>query len=102
MAIIIETEIWPNIYHYCGSSEIPLILASACISDDSMKKYSILFGLFKDSVSQGIVVASQSEEDAQKFISLGAKKERTFVTGNLKFDIEVNFSSSIDKNNFKS
>ena len=45
MAIIIETEIWPNIYHYCGSSEIPLILASACISDDSMKKYSILFGL---------------------------------------------------------
>ena len=33
---------------------------------------------------------------------MGAKKERTFVTGNLKFDIEVNFSSSIDKNNFKS
>ena len=102
MAIIIETEIWPNIYHYCGTREIPLILASACISDDSMKKYSILFGLFKDSVSQGIVVASQSEEDAQKFISLGAKEERTFVTGNLKFDIEVNLSSSIDKNIFKS
>ena len=102
MAIIIETEIWPNIYHYCGREEIPLILASACISDDSMKKYSILFGLFKDSVSQGIVVASQSEEDAQKFISLGAKEERTFVTGNLKFDIEVNLSSSMDKNIFKS
>ena len=102
IAIIIETEIWPNIYHYCGIQDIPLILASACISDDSMKKYSILFGLFKDSVSQGIVVASQSEEDAQKFISLGAKEERTFVTGNLKFDIEVNLSSSMDKNIFKS
>ena len=75
VAIIIETEIWPNIFHYCGRKEIPLILASACISDDSMRKYSFLFGLFKDSVSQGIVVASQTEEDAQKFISLGAKKE---------------------------
>ena len=101
IAIIIETEIWPNIYHYCGRREIPLILASACISDDSMKKYSILFGLFKDSVSQGIVVAAQSDEDAQKFISLGAKQERTFVTGNLKFDTEVNLDSSIDTNLLK-
>ena len=101
VAIIIETEIWPNIYHFCGRKEIPLILASACISDDSMKKYSILFGLFKDSVSQGIVVASQSEEDAQKFISLGAKEDRTFVTGNLKFDTEINFGSSMDVNDFR-
>ena len=38
VAIIIETEIWPNICHYCGKKEIPLILASACISDDSMRK----------------------------------------------------------------
>jgi 3-deoxy-D-manno-octulosonic-acid transferase len=96
IAIIIETEIWPNIYHYCGKRDIPLILASACISDDSMKKYSILFGLFKDSVSQGIVVAAQSDEDAQKFISLGAKQERTFVTGNLKFDTEINLCSKIN------
>ena len=101
VAIIIETEIWPNIFHYCGKKEIPLILASACISDDSMRKYSFLFGLFKDSVSQGIVVASQSEEDAQKFISLGAKKERTFVTGNLKFDTEINLSSSMNPDIFK-
>jgi len=101
IAIIIETEIWPNIFHYCGKKEIPLILASACISDDSMKKYSILFGLFKDSVSQGIVVAAQSDEDAQKFISLGAKKERTFVTGNLKFDTQINLDSSMNIELFK-
>lgn len=90
VAIIIETEIWPNIYHYCGKAGIPLILASACISDNSMKRYSLLFSLFKDSVSQGIVVASQTNEDAAKFITLGAKKERTYVTGNLKFDSNVN------------
>ena len=101
VAIIIETEIWPNIFHHCGRKKIPLILASACISDDSMRKYSFLFGLFKDSVSQGIVVASQTEEDAQKFISLGAKKERTFVTGNLKFDTEINLSSSMDRDVFR-
>ena len=78
-----------------------MILASACISDDSMKKYSFLFGLFKDSVSQGIVVAAQSDEDAQKFISLGAKQERIFVTGNLKFDTEINLDSSMDVDLFK-
>ena len=101
VAIIIETEICPNLYHYCGRKEIPLILASACISDDSMKKYSFLFSLFKDSVSQGIVVAAQSEEDAKKFNSLGAKQGRTYVTGNLKFDNEINFDPSNKPSNFK-
>lgn len=101
VVIIIETEIWPNIFHYCGKAGIPLILASACISDQSMRKYSFLFELFKDSVSQGIVVASQTHEDAAKFISLGAKKERTYVTGNLKFDTNINIEPEEVVENFR-
>ena len=87
IAIIIETEIWPNIFQECGKRKVPLVLASACISDRSQSLYKILFNLFKDTISQGIVVGAQTKADANKFLELGAHKDRTFVTGNLKFDI---------------
>ena len=92
IAIIIETEIWPNIFQECGLRDIPLILASACISDRSQNLYKVLFNLFKNTISQGIVVGAQTQADAEKFLELGALEERTYVTGNIKFD----FSSSID------
>ena len=46
----------------------------------------MLLGLFQEAVSHGIVVGAQTEEEAKKFISMGASESRTFVTGNIKFD----------------
>jgi 3-deoxy-D-manno-octulosonic-acid transferase len=45
--------------------------------------------LFRETLSHGIVIAAQSEADAERFRSLGARPERTRVTGNIKFDVEV-------------
>ena len=86
ISIIIETELWPNFFHYCGKLNVPLVLASACVSDKSIKLYRMLLGLFQEAVSHGIVVGAQTEEEAKKFISMGASESRTFVTGNIKFD----------------
>ncbi|MFL2560854.1 MAG: lipid IV(A) 3-deoxy-D-manno-octulosonic acid transferase [Gammaproteobacteria bacterium] len=101
VAIIVETEIWPNIFQRCGYNNIPLVLASACISDRSLKLYKLLFDLFKDTVSQGIVVGAQTESDAKKFLELGAKQERTFITGNIKFDFSPSESILQEANHFK-
>ena len=89
IALIMETEIWPNLYHECGRRNIPLVLVSARISPKSAKSYRKLLPLFKETLSHGIVIAAQSEIDAGRFRSLGAAKERTWVTGNIKFDIEL-------------
>ena len=86
ISIIIETELWPNIFHYCGKLNVPLVLASACVSNKSIKLYRMLLGLFQEAVSHGIVVGAQTEEEAKKFIFMGASESRTFVTGNIKFD----------------
>jgi len=107
IAIIIETEIWPNIFQECGKRKVPLVLASACISDRSQSLYKILFNLFKDTISQGIVVGAQTKADANKFLELGAHKDRTFVTGNLKFDISppdkiLEKAKTFKNKNFKS
>lgn len=89
IALIMETEIWPNLYHACGARGIPLVLVSARISPKSVDRYRKLLPLFRETLSYGIVIAAQSETDAERFLSLGAPPERTRVTGNIKFDIEL-------------
>lgn len=89
LALIMETEIWPNLYQACGQREIPLVLVSARISPRSVDSYRRLLPLFRDTLSHGIIIAAQSEADAERFRSLGASPVRTWVTGNIKFDIEL-------------
>jgi 3-deoxy-D-manno-octulosonic-acid transferase len=89
LAIILETEIWPNLYHRCGRLGVPLVLASARISPRSVNSYRRLVGLFRETLSHGIFIAAQSLEDAERFVSIGANPARTHVVGNIKFDFGV-------------
>jgi len=89
LALIMETEIWPNLYRGCGVRNIPLVLVSARISPRSVDSYRRLLPLFRDTLSHGIIIAAQSDADAERFRSLGASPVRTWVTGNIKFDIEL-------------
>lgn len=89
LAIVIETELWPNLFHECGRRRVPLVLASARISPRSLGKYRRFTGLFRAALAHGIVIAAQSERDAERFKSLGANPLRTHVTGNIKFDFEL-------------
>lgn len=89
IALIMETEIWPNLYRGCGVRGIPLVLVSARISPRSVDSYRSLLPLFRETLSHGIVIAAQSAADAERFLSLAANPERTRVTGNIKFDIEL-------------
>jgi 3-deoxy-D-manno-octulosonic-acid transferase len=86
LAVILETEIWPNLYHRCGRLGVPLVLASARISPRSVNSYRRLVGLFRETLSHGIFIAAQSAEDAERFVSIGASPMRTHVVGNIKFD----------------
>ena len=89
IAVIFETELWPNLYHQCGRRRVPLVLASARLSDRSVGRYRRLGALFRETLAQGVVVAAQGEADANRFRSLGADPSNTHVTGNLKFDFSV-------------
>ena len=88
LAMILETELWPNLYAECGRRGVPLVLASARVSPRSVGKYRRLVPLFRKTLSHGIVIAAQSEADAERFRSIGAPPERTHVTGNIKFDFQ--------------
>jgi len=89
IAVIFETELWPNLYYECGRRRIPLVLASARLSPRAMNRYQRFISLFRQVLANRIVIAAQGESDAERFRSLGADPDQTHVTGNIKFDFAV-------------
>jgi len=89
VAIVIEKEIWPNLYHECGERGIPLVLASAALATRALQRYRRLATLFPRTLAQGTVVAAQTATDAANFVAIGSKPAATHVIGNLKFDLEL-------------
>ncbi len=87
MAIIMETELWPNLIHGCQQHGIPVIVANARLSARSAAGYQRVAGLTREALRNITVIAAQAHADAQRFIALGADSARVRVTGNIKFDI---------------
>ena len=89
VAIIVETEIWPTLYHELGRRRIPLVMASARVSTRSVDRYRRMASLFRETLSHGILIGAQSAADAERFRAIGAPTDRVRVTGNVKFDLEL-------------
>ena len=92
--MVAETEIWPNIGIECKKRNIKLCIINGRISDRTYNSYKKLKFFFKPLLNNYSGIYSQSSEDLDKFLSLGANPVTTKRMNNLKFDItrpEVNF-----------
>ncbi|MBL8271780.1 lipid IV(A) 3-deoxy-D-manno-octulosonic acid transferase [Steroidobacter sp.] len=87
LAVVMEREIWPNLFGECERRRIPIVLASARISERSARRHQKFAALFREALSGNVTVAAQTALDAERYRSIGA--QRVLVTGNVKFDIEV-------------
>lgn len=87
--IIMETEIWPNLFAMSHRHHIPIVLANARLSPKSAKGYQRFAALTREMLSAVHALASQGHADAERFIALGMPKDRVVVTGNIKFDLET-------------
>jgi 3-deoxy-D-manno-octulosonic-acid transferase len=89
IVVIMETEIWPNLFVHCGKNEIPLYIVNARLSEKSARGYQKLPSLIAQALAQVRLIATQTRDDAQRFIAIGAKSETVRTLGNIKFDVEV-------------
>lgn len=85
IAIIIETEMWPNMFAACHQSDIPVCLMNARLSEKSAAGYQKVATLTREMLQHVAVIAAHGNEDAKRFVALGAAN--VVVTGNIKFDI---------------
>jgi len=89
LALVMETELWPNLFRQCARREIPVLIANARLSARSAKGYGKLGALVRDTLGDINLIAAQGEGDAARFRELGAPSNRVAVMGNLKFDQRI-------------
>ncbi|PKM09383.1 MAG: 3-deoxy-D-manno-octulosonic acid transferase [Gammaproteobacteria bacterium HGW-Gammaproteobacteria-4] len=89
IAIVMETEIWPNLFLECASAGIPIVIANARLSERSLGGYGPVRGLARMAVRCAHTVAAQSQADANRLLALGARPERVVVAGNMKYDLAL-------------
>lgn len=89
LLVVMETEIWPNLYHEAAARGIPILIANARISDRSLPRYRRFRALTRQTLRLVSRIAAQSDRDASRLEELGARPGQLVVTGNLKFDVRL-------------
>src|SRR5215475_4320730 len=89
VAVVMETEIWPNLFFECQARGIPVIVANGRLSEKSLRGYGPIRPLARSALASARYIAAQSLTDAGRLRDLGAEPERLGVFGNLKYDMNV-------------
>jgi 3-deoxy-D-manno-octulosonic-acid transferase len=88
-ALIMETELWPNLLFGCRDAGVPAFILNARLSERSLRGYRVLAPLVGRALRTVRTVAAQSLADGVRFVRLGARSEQVIETGNLKFDVSM-------------
>jgi len=89
LAVIMETEIWPNLYTCCGKNQIPLYVINARLSEKSSRGYQKIPSLVHPALANINAIATQTQEDTNRFLAIGANSEKLKTLGNIKFDVQI-------------
>jgi 3-deoxy-D-manno-octulosonic-acid transferase len=92
LALVMETELWPNLLLGCRDRDVPAYIVNARLSERSLRGYRVLRPLVSRALLTVRRVLAQSRADADRFVQLGAPRSRTLVIGNLKYDIPLDDS----------
>lgn len=89
LAVVMETEIWPNLFFTCQQRGIPVVIANARLSERSLRGYGPVQPLAGEAIRSATFIAAQSQTDYDRFLSLGAQRDRLALVGNIKYEIDM-------------
>jgi 3-deoxy-D-manno-octulosonic-acid transferase len=89
LAVVMETEIWPNLFAELQRRDVPMMIANARLSERSLRGYGPIAPLVRGALAGVEVIAAQSEADAARYRKLGAPETALRTTGNIKYDLPL-------------
>ncbi len=89
LLVVMETELWPNMLHYCRRADCRIVLANARMSARSASGYARVAGFTRQLLEQVDTAACQTCADGERFLALGLPAAALQVTGNTKYDLVV-------------
>jgi 3-deoxy-D-manno-octulosonic-acid transferase len=84
--VVLETEIWPNLYREAKRAGASLIVVNGRISDGALPRYQRWSWFFRYTLSCADTIFAQSIEDKRRYVVAGARLDQVKVAGNLKYD----------------
>ena len=85
LALLVESDLWPNMIIAASEREIPVILVNGRLSERSYNRWRRFPKTIEALLRRLDLCLVRSPDDAQRFDALGAP--RIGITGNLKFDV---------------
>ena len=84
--IVIETELWPNLFRTFKEYKIPILLLNGRISAHSRKGYRKISFFMKKVLDAVDFFGMQGQDDADRIREIGADVSKVSIIGNFKFD----------------
>ena len=97
--IIIETEIWPNLYYFAAKNG-KLFIVNGRLTERKLKSYLKFKWFIKNMVNRAEKIMVQSDFDKKRYEKLGISENRIKVYKNLKYSIKYNEISNEKKQNY--
>jgi 3-deoxy-D-manno-octulosonic-acid transferase len=85
--ICLETELWPNLLRQLKETGAELVLLNGRLSERSLGHYLKIRGLMREVLSCFSRISVIQPVDAERFIMLGAAREKVVINGNAKYDL---------------
>lgn len=89
LAVFFETEIWPKMFRQLKKHKIKLFIINARLSEKSFKTYSKFLVYFQNIFPCIDYVATQGQNDYERFIKLGVSANKISVFGNIKYNLTL-------------
>ena len=86
MVIVLETEIWPNLYAESKRFGASLALVNARISSRTWQRYRANRWLFGPVLRLADVVLPQTPKDRDRYLRMSVPASDLYLEGNLKYD----------------
>ena len=87
--ICMETELWPVMLHETKEFGVKMLLLNGRMSQRSFLRYSKFQSFMEELLSGFSAMGVISEKDGQRYRELGFENSYIQVTGNIKYDLQV-------------
>ncbi|GAD31087.1 3-deoxy-D-manno-octulosonic-acid transferase [Photobacterium leiognathi lrivu.4.1] len=89
LMLIVEKELWLNTLATVKKQHIPIVIANARLSERSAQRYQSAAFFTKPLLNNVDSILCLHQDDAKRFIDIGAAKEKVTVTGSIKYDLTI-------------
>ena len=94
--IVVETEIWPNLYYFAAKSG-KLFIVNGRLTEKKLKSYLKFGWLIRKTLNRATKIMVQSISDKERYEKLGLDKNKIKVYKNLKYSIKYSKISGEQK-----